>query len=161
MTLGQFAVLVGAEPKWILNARAVLGRDLRYSVSTAERLSLAQLLSSDFQIPLPRAWAIAGEALDHDVDAYRVTTDDGLLSLEIDLARLRSAIAIRRSQLATTHQPRRAGRKPARRRDAIEAARRYGLDVTLLQANIERRPEERLRQLDDMAAFLSRVKRKG
>jgi len=75
--------------------------------------------------------------------------------------RLRAAVATRRSQLATMHHSRRAGRKPKPASSAIEAARRYGLDVTLLQANLARSPKVRLRQLDGMAALPTLVRRKG
>ncbi len=43
--------------------------------------------------------------------------------------------------------------------DALAAAREYGIDLTLLLANLRRTPEQRLRQLDAMLDFKNRVRR--
>lgn len=43
--------------------------------------------------------------------------------------------------------------------DPLKAAREYGLDLSLLQANLRRTPAERLRQLDAMLSFVHRVRR--
>ncbi len=43
--------------------------------------------------------------------------------------------------------------------DALTAAREYGIDLTLLVANLRRTPEQRLRQLDAMLDFKNRVRR--
>jgi len=162
MTLADFAVLVDASPKWVLNTRAVLGPGLRYTVAVAERLALVKALNRDLAISLPRAWALAGEALAKTPDPsglVNFVAGDGTANLAVDIHRLRSAISTRRSQLANMPQQRRAGRKSKRQSNPLTAARRYGLDVTLLQANLSRGPAERLRQLDAMAAFRSHVHR--
>ena len=162
MTLADFAVLVDASPKWVLNTRAVLGPGIRYTVAVAERLSLVRTLNRDLAISLPRAWALAGEALARTPDPsglVNFVAGDGTANLTIDIDRLCSAISTRRSLLTTMPPGRRVGRKPKRRSNPLTAARRYGLDVTLLQANLSRHPAERLRQLDAMAAFRSRVRR--
>lgn len=162
MTLADFALLVDASPKWVLNTRAVLGPGVRYTVAVAERLALVRLLNRDLAIPLPRAWALAGESLARTTGSSRQVefpVGDGTVNLSVDVHRLRSAIATRRSLLATMPPRRRTGRRPKRQSNPLAAAREYGLDVTLLQANLARRPTERLRQLDAMAAFRSHVHR--
>ena len=162
MRLAEFALLVDADPKWVLNTRALLGRRFRYSVEAAERLALVRQLNRELRTPLPAAWELAGKALAHaDTESvFEEATSDGVLTLRIDVGRVRAAVATRRSQVATMHRPRRPGRKPKRTSNAIEAARRYGLDVTLLRANLARTPKQRIRQLDGMAAFATAVRRK-
>jgi hypothetical protein len=162
MRLAEFALLVDADPKWVLNTRALLGRGVRYSVEAAERLALVRQLNREFGMPLPAAWQLAGRALaQSDAEgAFEERSGDGLLALRIDVRGLRAAVATRRSQFATMHEPRRAGRKRKRVRDPIEHARWYGLDLTLLQANLDRTPKQRIRQLDGMAAFVKEVPRK-
>ena len=164
MTLAEFALLVDATPKWVLNTRAVLGSSVRYSVAIAERLALVRLLNRDLSIPLPRAWELAGAALTHTSGPsgmFELVAGDGTVTLAIAVHRIRAAIATRRSQLATMPPRLQAGRKPKRPPNSLMAARRYGLDLSLLRANVARRPDERLRQLDAMASFRSRVRRKG
>jgi hypothetical protein len=102
---------------------------------------------------------MAGDALAAE-RMYTFTAPSEIVSVAIDVHRLRAAVATRRSQLATMPQRRRAGRKPRRPSNALTAAREHGLDVSLLQANLQRTPSARLRQLDAMAAFTSRVRRK-
>ena len=162
MRLAEFALVVDAQPKWVLNTRALLGRGVRYSIEVAERLALVRILNRELGIPLPTAWQLAGKALAQaDVeDVFEERSGSGLVTLRIDVRGLRAAVGTRRSQVATMHQPRRAGRKRKRVQDPIERARQHGLDVTLLQANLNRTPKQRIRQLDGMAAFAKKVQRK-
>jgi hypothetical protein len=155
MTLAEFAILVDAPAKWVLNTNALLGFDARYTLEGAERMALVRVLNREFSIALPRALELADIALHASApkrDEY------GVVRFLVDVPRLRAALATRRSQLANQHTRRRAGRKPGRVAP-IAAAKRYGLDVTLLQANLERHPTERLRQLDGMMAFSKAVRR--
>jgi hypothetical protein len=162
MVLADFSLLVDAPPKWVLNTRAVLGAGVRYSLAVAERLALARVLNRDLAIPLPKAWELAGSALGPVAsDTVEFTAGDGTVTVIVDLYRLRAALAVRRAELATMSPRRRAGRKPRRTSDALAAAERYGLDIGLLKANLTRSPDERLRQLDAMGSFRSRVRRKG
>lgn len=165
MTLAEFAVLVEAEPKWVLNARQVLGRALRYTVPVAERLAIARLLQASLQVPLIVSWDLARRALtaaDEGSTPVRLpVTPDETITLTIDVHRLRSALHTRHSRLETAPAPRRAGRPARRRRSALRAAEEYGLDLSLLRANLNRSPAQRLRQLDGMVAFRKRVRRAG
>ncbi len=164
MTLAEFSLLVDATPKWVLNTRAVLGSGVRYSVAIAERLALVRVLNRDLSIPLPRAWELAGAALTHaplPSGEFALVAGDGTVTLAIDVHRVRAAIATRRSQLVSMPPRLQSGRRPKRPSNSLTAARRHGLDISLLKANVARRPDERLRQLDAMASFRSRVRRKG
>ena len=155
MTLTEFAIVVDAPPKWVLNTNALLGLRPEYTLEAAEKLALIRILSRDFDIALPRAHVLAGSAL---LPSAGALDTPGIAALIIDVPRLRAAIATRLSQSATQHAPRRAGRKP-KRTAPLTAARRYGLDLTLLQANLWRQPVDRLRQLDGMVAFSQSVGR--
>ncbi len=159
MMLSGFALLAGASPKWVLNTQAVIGRLRAYTVAAAERLAVVRVLNSDLAVALPRAWQIADDAL-RGTGAYRFSSPDGTIALEVDVDRIRAAVAIRRSQLATMYSPRRAGRPARKPRNPVRAAEQHGLDLTLLRANLARSPAERLRQLDAMVSFRTRVQRK-
>lgn len=162
MVLADFSLLVDAPPKWVLNTRAVLGAEVRYTLAVAERLALVRMLNRDLAVPLPKAWELAGSALGQGAsDRVAFTAGDGTVTVVVDLYRLRAALAVRRAELATMSPRRRVGRKPRRSTDPLAAAEHYGLDVGLMKANLARRPDERLRQLDAMGSFRSRVRRKG
>lgn len=163
MTLSELALLVGADPKWLLNAAVVLPIPRRYTLTLARRLTLVRLLQCDLGMPLPRAYAMAGEALRRYAgDARAVVlaqSDDGMLEVRIDVHRVLASVSVRMSQLKTMYVPRRRGPRAAARRDRLRAASDYGIDVSLLRANLGRTPAERLRQLDGMAEFARRVRR--
>ena len=61
MTLGQFAVAVGASPRWVLNALTRLRVPRRYDEPLARRLALARTLHESAGFPLPRAFAEAAD----------------------------------------------------------------------------------------------------
>ena len=44
-------------------------------------------------------------------------------------------------------------------KDPVTIAREYGFDISLLQANLRLTPEERIRQLDAILSFISRMRR--
>ena len=163
MTLSQLALLVGADPKWVLNAAAVVPMPKRYTVPLARRLALARAIQTELGVPLPRAYAVAGQALRrYTGGAARVTLPargDGAVEVKVDVHRVLAAMTVRMSQLETLYAPRRRGPRPAAPRDHVQAAADHGIDVSLLQANLRRTPAERLRQLDAMAAFAGSVRR--
>lgn len=82
-----------------------------------------------------------------------------LVALRVDVFRILAAVTARQARLATMYQAARRGRRPSRRRDPVRAAAEYGLDLSLLRENLRRTPEERLRQLDAMLRFRSKVRR--
>jgi hypothetical protein len=165
MTLQQFAILVGAEPKWVLNTLAALpsGVGKRYTSRMADRLAVMRAIVRASGISIPRAYRLAGDALRayrHGDHVATLSPAPGeLAAVRVEVGRILAAVSARLSFLITTFEPARRGRKPAPPRDAIAAAAAYGLDFSLLRENLVRTPAERLRRLDGMAKFRSRVRR--
>lgn len=155
MTLSQFAIAVGATPKWVQNAPAALGLELRYTAAEARRLGLAKLLNEELGVKLSRAWAMAGRAAARGGARTLVETRGGVARVVIDMDRYLSDFAARLSLARTHYEPRRRGR-PARRRarSAVERARDYGLDITLLQSSLRLSPAERLLRLNAAREFV-------
>lgn len=153
--------MVDAEPKWVLNARQVMGRPMPYTIPVAEHLALTRRLQRALHTTLAAAWDMAGDAVRQSTSPVRVARpDDDAIVIELDMARIRSEFNVRRAFTETMHAPRRAGRPRKRRMNPTRAAQQHGLDLTLLQANLDRSPAQRLRQLDGMVAFRQRVRRR-
>ncbi len=165
LTLAEVAYLADAPTKWVLNTCAALGLDAQYSLALARRLYVVRLLQQAAGCSVERAEAIAGRLLQAagapaDADSVSVALDDvGTVSMQLDVARLHSTFAARRSALQTTVAPRVRGRPTSGAKGPLEAARDWGLDLSLLASNLRRTPTERLRQLDAMADFRRRVRR--
>src|SRR4051794_254172 len=60
LSLKEFAIAVGAEPKWILSTIPRLGGPIEYTASNASWLRLARILNRELGIPLWRAAELAG-----------------------------------------------------------------------------------------------------
>ncbi len=162
MTLAQFAYLLDADPKWVQNAAAGLGGSLRYTLPTAQRLAVARALVEAAAMPLPRAWTIAGKVLrtsGGSSEPVRVSDDSDPVAVTVDRFRILATVTVGLSRLRTMYAPRPRGRPATPQRDPIRAAEEYGLDLSLLVANLRRTPAERLRQLDAMAGFRRRAAR--
>ncbi len=170
MTLGEFAYLLDVPPKWIQNVAATLGGSLRYSLTTAPRLAVARALAEALGVPMPRAYAIAADVLRrYDgsrepvplLGAEPVGTGGpaGPVLVTVDVYRILAAVNTGLARLRTMYAPRRRGRPASAPRDPIRVATDYGLDPTLLAANLRRTPAERLRQLDAMVDFRRRARR--
>ena len=160
MTLAEFCTLVDAPSKWVLNARALLRDAEPYSLAAAERLAIIRLLNAGFGVPLARAQDVAQQAREAGGVA-RIATPDGIVAIEVDVDRICLAVATRAAAVSNTYARRRPGRRPKRSTRPIRAAEAYGIDIGLLKSNLERSPAARLRQLDAMAAFRSRVRRRA
>jgi hypothetical protein len=162
MTLAEFAYLLDADPKWVQNAAATLGGSLRYTLPTARRLAIARALAETTDMPLPRAYAIAGKALRKAGGSrapVRLSDEADPVAVTVDVFRILAAVSVGLSRLRTMYAPRRRGRPATLQRDPIGAAEEYGLDLGLMAANLRRTPAERLRQLDAMADFRRRAGR--
>jgi hypothetical protein len=162
MTLAEFAFLLDADPKWVQNAAAALGGSLRYTLPTARRLAVARALAQTADMPLPRAYALTGKALRKAGGSrapVQVSDDADPVALTIDVFRILVAVSVGLSRLRTMYVPRQRGRPATPRRDPIRAAEDYGLDLSLLAANLRRTPAQRLRQPDAMAEFRRRAVR--
>jgi len=157
--LGQFAVIVGASPRWVQNARAVLGLRGRYTEQGARQLGLAREIRQVTGMPLRRAWRLAPEAL-AAWPGRREWVHEGReasVRLVVDLERYLSNYAVRLALARTRYAERRRGRMPRRSRDPVAAAQAYGVDVSLLQESLTLSPEERLRRLEEAYEFFRTV----
>jgi len=153
MTLGQFAVAVGASPRWVLNALTRLRVPRRYDEPLARRLALAKALYDSAAFSLPRAWEKAGRIL-AEADYFKdwaTESDDGSVTVTVHLPRFFTNYQVRLASANLHYGPKRRGRKARRRRPAVWEAARYGWDVTLLDSSVRMTEEERLRRLDDSA----------
>lgn len=160
MTLSQFAIAVGAEPKWVQNAAASLGRSLRYTEDEARRLGLARMIQGATGMPLPRAHEIAREALALEGRSFALESVDGSVQVTIDVPRYLSTFGARLAA-ARREPPERRGRPARRGQDPIAVAREYGIDISLLQSNLMRTPEERIRLAGANAELVSRIRGKA
>ncbi|MGH7556423.1 MAG: hypothetical protein ACREMD_01315 [Gemmatimonadota bacterium] len=171
MTLGRFAIAVGAEPKWVLNAGALLGHAIPYSVEEARGLGLAKWIHDELGVTLKRAHRMAAEILEQPLPpagpgpaqplapSASLEFADGGLTIVVDLERYLSDFAVRLSRARTHYAPRRRGRppdKPGSR--AAERALEHGIDVDLVRANMRLTPAERLRRLDRDREFVEKLK---
>jgi hypothetical protein len=159
---GEMAYLIEVPPKWIHNAALRLRRPIRHSVKEAIRLALARKIHDALGVPLSRAMHLASEAIQADLDApFVVASDDGMISLSIDVTRLLIAFNAKLAWMRNQDPLPKRGRPPATRpHDALAAAEAYGVDLSLVRANLRRSPAERLTALDENAAFI-RNARKG
>ncbi|MBI1723081.1 MAG: hypothetical protein HYR48_04150 [Gemmatimonadetes bacterium] len=156
MTLGQFAAAVGASRRWVLNALTRLGVPRNYSEPLARRLALARLVAETAGARLPEAFALAGRALaDAEPTAtWRVESPDGSVALVVDLPRFFTTYGAALARARTHYGERRRGRRPRQRGTAVERAKEYGIDVTLLHSALQRTPEQRLKLLAEDMEFL-------
>ncbi len=156
MTLGRFSLAVGADPRWVQNARAVLGFSARYTVEAARRLSLARTLRETYGIPLGAAYAMSHEALAGrpGKGGWERATPDGVVTVSVDLERFLSAFNARLSLSRTLYGERQRGRPRGRGGRGIGLAREHGVDVGLLESSLARTPAERIMSLDRDLEFL-------
>ncbi|HWZ27471.1 MAG TPA: hypothetical protein VNX15_02860 [Gemmatimonadales bacterium] len=160
MTLGFASAVTGAPAKRVQNACAVLNRGFQYSIDDMRRLGLAFWLVDSFVMELKWAWEFAGQALKDKNDVVRFGHPGGPV-LEIDVGRFLSDFALA-SASALKDPPRTVGRRahdrPPRARNAIKAAREFGIDIDALEEGLKRTPEERLRSLNENWRFLREVR---
>src|SRR3982750_486973 len=134
LTRSQFSATVRADEKWVENTARTLGEQLTYTPAEARRMGMIRVLASEFAIPLARAAELADDALRHPPEerALRLSASpEGVATLVIDLARYHSTFAAALSAALNHGGPRRRGRpspkKRARGRDAVAAAKAYGV----------------------------------
>ena len=162
MTLAEFAYLLDVDPKWVQNTAAALSSSLRYTIPSARRLAVARALAETAGMPMPGAWALAAGVLRKaggSKEPVLVSADGDPVAVTVDVYRIVAAVNVGLSRLRTMYAPRQRGRPAKLRRDPLRAAEEYGLDLTLLGANLRRTPAERLKQLDAMADFRARARR--
>lgn len=161
MTLGRFALVVGADPKWILNAAAALDRKLAYSEMEARRLGFAKRIQEALGISLKRADRLAGEILQRPfTPTATIQFGEGDIKVMFDLERILSDFTVRLSKARTQYAPRRRGRpSKGHALTAAERAREYGIDVDLVRANLRLTAGERLERLDRDREFVAELRR--
>ena len=95
----------------------------------------------------PEAARILAEA-DYFKD-WEYESGDGLVTVRVDLPRFFTNYQVRLAVSHSSHAaPKRRGRAPSRRGSAIERARAYGIDVTLLDSQLAQAPAQRVREMD-------------
>ncbi|UCG85071.1 MAG: hypothetical protein JSW71_14150 [Gemmatimonadota bacterium] len=155
MTLGQLATAISAPPKWVLNANAVLQLKPAYSVQRARVLALTRVLEQSIGLPLKRAYQLARKTLKKPDDpaSWRHESPGGIAAVVIDRERFLSDFTVNLSRARAGYAERRRGRPPLKRKRGVAAAKRHGVDLSLLRESLKRSSAERLRRLDNDAAF--------
>ena len=160
MTLGRFATAVGASPRWVLNALARLRLPRRgYDETLARRLALCRFISEAVQTPLPHALRLADRALREAAPSSTWRAEGpGGVSLVVDLPRFFTTYGANLALALNNYGEKPRGRRPSRRGSAIERARAYGVDMTLIDSALRRTPAERLRLLDENVQVMRRLR---
>ncbi|HEX6628018.1 MAG TPA: hypothetical protein VF105_08695 [Gemmatimonadaceae bacterium] len=163
MTAHQTAVAAAADLKWLTNSASLLRRRLRYSAEAARWWGLVHVLVDELGLTLKAAADAATTALrPRAFAAAPARTDNaGAARIEVDLQRYDSIFLANLSRALIQETPRRRGRLSKIERDAIAAARRYGIDTGLLQTALERTPAERLALLETNVEFVRAARRVG
>jgi len=162
MTLQQLAAAVGADPKWVLNATRLLGRRLRRTPAEARWLRLVRLLHYELGLSLAAASRAATQTFAAtESTAVAAESPDGSAAVIVDRVRFQSSFVAALGAALSVAGPRRRGRGRKPRRDALAAARAYGVDLGLLGESLALSPAERLERLDENATFLGAVRPVG
>jgi hypothetical protein len=149
------------DAKWIHNAALRLRRPVRHSVKEAIRLTLAHQLHELLALPLSRAADIATDAMHEDMDVpFVVASPDSAIELRVDMTRFLTTFNARLAWMRTQATLPERGRPPQPLRgDPLILAREYGIDLSLVQANLRRSVAERLDALDKNVEFIQQARR--
>ncbi len=160
MTLGQFAVAVGAPARWVQNAYQALGIPARYTEDLARRLSFARTVKAACGMSLRQAFPLAEEALARwpQHRTWELAGPDGVVRMTLDLERFLSDCTVRLSLARCWYAEKRRGRPPKKRRRGIAWAKWYGVDISLLEASLRLTPEQRLKRLDEAVEFFRKAR---
>jgi hypothetical protein len=161
MTLSQFAVACGAEPKWVQNTARLLHRRLAYTVDEARRLGLVHQLQLALGLPLERAAPLADQVLRAGSKTKgEVTVEAGVVRVIVDVDRYLSDFSGRLARARVQYAPRRRGR-PSAVVGRVARARDYGLDIGLLRSSLELSAEQRIRRLDENMEFVRHLRERA
>jgi len=158
MTLGQFAVVVGAPPKWVQNTFRLLALPNEYTVSLARTLRLVRVIWETCGTEITDAYRLANEALERSVEGleWNIESPDGSISVVFDRDRFLSSFACALARARVLYSEKRRGRPLRHQKHGISAAPECGVDVGLLEAMLLLTPQDRLRRLDrDLAVHSS------
>ena len=157
------AIAAGADLKWLTNSAALLRRPVRYTAQAARWWGLVWLFTERLGLSLKAGADAAAAALRGDPGALVEAGMDpsGSASLVVDLPRYDSIFLANLSRALVRETPRRRGRTkdPVAGRDAVGAASRYGIDLGLIQAALDRTPAERLAMLEANVEFVRAARR--
>lgn len=157
MTPRQTAVAAAADLKWLTNSASLLRRRLRYTPESARWWGLVRLLVDELGLGLKAAAAQATSAL--SISQANQSSSNPVARIDIDLPLYDSILLANLSRALTHETPRRRGRVGAPRRDPVEAATNYGIDIGLVEAALQRTPAERLALLDSNVEFVRGARR--
>ena len=162
MTLGQFATAVGATPRWVLNALTRLGLPRRrYDEPLARRLALARMIAESTRVPLPEAYELSGRAL-AEADPHgqwRKESPNGAVILVIEMPRFFTSYGARLALARNKYGERLRSRRTTKRKSAVQRAKEYGIDVTLLASQLRHTPEQRLTNVAENMRALADLRR--
>ena len=159
MTARQTAIAAGADLKWLTNSAALLRRPLRYTAHAAKWWGLVRLFTEKIGLSLKAAADAATAALERGglrASVEASVDPSGSASLVVDLPRYESIFLANLSRALVQETPRRRGRAkdPIAGSNAVSAASRYGIDLGLIQAALDRTPAERLAMLEANVEFV-------
>jgi hypothetical protein len=165
MTTHQLAIAARADVKWILNSSALLGRPVRRSRADSRWWGLVRLLTGSLGLPLQAAAEAATRSLGNKDETPKITAiadPSHSAALLIDVPRYESVFLGNLSRALVLETPRRRGRPAQLRRGAgaIDSARRYGVDLGLVEAALGRTPAERLAMLEANARFIASMRKR-
>lgn len=161
MTLDQMAVAAGADLKWLQNAAGILQKKLIPTHAEAYWWGTVKRLSEALDIPLRKAETMANSLRGPDmVYGQRAFENDptGVTSVTVDMDRLNSIFLANVSCALNLHTPKRRGR-PEPIGDALDKAREHGIEISLLEAALNRSPDERLQILKTSRERVKKPKR--
>jgi hypothetical protein len=155
MTLGQFAVVVGAPPKWVQNTFRVLNLPNEYTVACARVIRLVRIIWETCGTELVDAHRLAQEVLDQSVRGleWYIESADGSLAVVFDRNRFLNSFACALAKARVLYTEKRRGRPLRRSIRGIDAAREFGIDVDALESMLRLAPAERIRRMDRDLAY--------
>ena len=164
MTRSQLALSVGADEKWVENTTYLLGLSTDYTAARVTWLGLVRVFNQDLGLPLPRAAALATEALQHDPSIRELkigSSDISDASFILDLARYHSSRNTARSAALVLGGALKRGR-PVRKvsRDPLRRARDYGIDVDALRIGLTDSVTTRLERLEQNVQFVGAMRQR-
>lgn len=157
MTLAQMAIAAGADLKWLQNASAILKRPVRRSIDDARLWALVHAVAKDLKVPLAESLRIARLTLRQEKGVR--STGAEIASIVVNLERFNSVFYGNLSRARTLETPKRLGRPRQVRGEAITRAKAYGIDISLLEAALNRPVRERLERLNANSEFLRELRK--
>lgn len=155
MTSTQLARSAGADPTWLFNTERLLGQRFPRTLAGSRNLALVRMLHSELGIDLAVAVGIVRARPGTGSNRGNLVREvGGAVALLIDPERFESVWLLNLAA-ALEMKPRLKGRPLASTTDPMSRARRYGIDVGLLEWQLLRSVSERLSELDRNSRFVT------